>query len=519
MKTPSYILLAVLLGALFCGCSKKSNGTAMTYPVHRGNLDISVLESGTLKSEQSNNIKQQISKLVKIQYIIDEGTMLTEKDVADGTIIVQMESRDFEDAVYERQTNFENSEASVIKAEEDLAIQMSTNESSIRSDELNVIYAINDLKKLVGEELAEIYSKEEPTDIAALLTDPRLGGQALLDLVTYKSDIELAQIKLNRAIQTLEYTQKLYEKQFVSKNELDTDALDVESQKKTLKTTQGKYDIFVTYDFIKDFYKARATLQEAQDKLQRTRAQARSKQVSAESTLRTARQSLVRDTSRLEEAKRDLEHCTIRATSPGLVVYEPQPSWSNEGPIKAGSEIRPGQNIIQLPDLSRMSVNVKVHETQIDLVAVGQSATITIDALPGQVFSGEVIRKSILPDAQRRWMSEDVKVYSTEIAIKNPGGKISLRPGMNATAEISIERLENVLYVPSQSIFTDENEQHFCYDAATSKAIPVSIGKRNRIFVEITSGLNEGDVILMTPPVTSRNSSNPEGKDSKPQEK
>ncbi|MCQ2397258.1 MAG: efflux RND transporter periplasmic adaptor subunit [Lentisphaeria bacterium] len=513
MKITSQILLGVLLGAILCGCSKQSNGTAMTYRVQQGDLDITVLESGTIQSELYNNIKQHISKMVKIQYIIDEGTMLTEKDVEEGTVIVQMESRDFEDAVYERQTSFENSEAAVIKAEEDLAIQISTNESSIRTAELNVIYAINDLKKLVGEELAELYSDKEPEDIGALLSDKRLGGQALLDMVTFKSDIELAQIKLNRAEQTLEFTQKLYEKQFVSKNELDTDALDVESQKKSLQTTQGKYDIFVTYDFIKDFYKARATLREARDNLERTRAQARSKQVSAESTLRTARQSLVRDTSRLNEAKQDLENCTIRATATGLVVYEPQNQWSNEGPLKAGSEIRPGQNIIQLPDLSRMSVNVKVHESQVDIVEVGQKATITIDALPGQVFTGEVIRKSILPDAQRRWMSEDVKVYTTEIAIRNPGEKVSLRPGMNATAEISIEKLENVVYVPTQSIYTDDKEQHFCYDAATSRAIPVTIGKRNRVFVEITSGLKAGQLILMTPPVTSRNSSEGEGEE------
>jgi len=303
----------------------------------------------------------------------------------------------------------------------------------------------------------------------------------------------------------LEYTQKLYDKQFVSKNELETDALDVESQKKTLQTAKGKFNIFTTYDFIKDFYKTQSTLLESRDNLERTKAQAHSKQVAAESTLRTARQNLARCTKRLEESKADLEMCTIRATSPGLVVYEPQPAWSNAGPIQPGSEIRQGQVIIQLPDLSKMVVKVKIHESQIDAVAVGQKARVTIDALPGQQFTGTVTKKSFLPDAQRRWMNEDIKVYQTEIALE--GEYDNLRPGMNATADIIAEKLENVLYVPCQSVYTDSAERHYCY-RKDGTPVEVTIGKRNKVFVEIASGLRENDIILMTPPVIARDKQN-----------
>ena len=492
------VFLAAVAALALNSCSKNDSDDGMTFTVRRSGFPITVVESGNVEAAVSNNIVQKINKTVKILSIVEEGTTLTEQDVADGRIIVQFESRDFEDLVYDRQTAFENADASVVKAEEDLAIQLSTNESSIRSAELNVIYAENDLKKLVGEELAELYATKMPEDIGKLLEDKRLGGQALLDLVTYKSDIELAQIKLNRAVQTLEFTQKLYDKQFVSKNELETDALDVESQKKALQTTKGKYEIFLAYDFIKDFYKAQSTLLESRDTLDRTRAQARSKQVSAESTLRTARQTLARATKRLEESKADLELCTIRATSPGLVVYEPQPQWSNSGPIQAGSEIRQGQVVIQLPDLSKMVVKVRIHESQIDTVEVGQRAQVTIDAMPGQVFMGTVTRKSFLPDSQRRWMNEGVKVYATEITLDETSD--NLRPGMNATAEITAERVENVLYVPCQSVYTDEKEHHFCYLAEEKRPVLVTLGRRNRVFVEITSGLSANDVILMNPP-------------------
>jgi HlyD family secretion protein len=491
------IALACILA--FSSCKKDDGKLAQeTFRVSRGNLDITVLESGSLETLVSNDIVQQIRRSVKILEIVDEGTMITDEDVDDQRVLVRFETKEIEDQLFERNTAFENAQASFTQAEESLTIQISDNESSLRSSELAVIYADNDFRKLVGDQMAERFAgSEKPQDIAILLDDPELGGQAKQDLTTLRSDIELAQIRLNRAEQKLEYTKKLYDKQFVSKNELETDELEVESQKKTLITAKGKYDIFCRYDFITNFHRVWATLINTKESLIRAQAVARSRLVSSQAVLRSQRQNLMRATTRLEEIKEDLANCTIRATAPGLVVYETPPRWMNTGPIRPGVEIRYRQTIIKLPNLNKMAVKVNIHESQIDLVSVTMPAIITVDAMPNRSFSGKVNKKALLPSSQNQWLTPDVKVYETMVSFDQSDP--NLRPGMNATVEIVAEKLLDVLYIPSQSVRTDAQGRHFCFRADGTQ-VPIKLGKRNQSFVVVLEGLALGEEILMAPP-------------------
>jgi len=491
--------ICVCLGMALTSCKKEDAQLAQeTFRVSRGNLDITVLESGALETLVSNDIVQQIRRSVKILEIVDEGTMITNEDVKNERVLVRFETKEIEDQLFEHTTSFENAQASFTQAEENMTIQTSDNESSLRSAELAVIYADNDLRKLVGDKMAERFAgSEKPEDIGALLNDPELGGQARQDLTNLSSDIELAQIRLNRAEQKLEYTRKLYEKQFVSKNELETDELEVESQKKTLVTARGKYNIFRRYDFITNFHRVWATLVNSKENLIRVKAVARSRLVSAEASLRSHRQNLMRATTRLEETKTALANCTIRATAPGLVVYETPPRWMNTGPIRPGVEIRHRQTIIKLPDLNQMAVKVNIHESQIDLISVDMPAIITVDAMPNRSFTGKVNKKALLPSSQNQWLTPDVKVYETMISFDESDP--DLRPGMNATVEVIAERLQDVLYIPSQSVRTDSRGQHFCF-RGNGMQVPIKLGKRNQSFVVVLEGLELGEEILMAPP-------------------
>ena len=162
--------------------------------------------------------------------------------------------------------------------------------------------------------------------------------------------------------------------------------------------------------------------------------------------------------------------------------------------------------------MNSIIVKLKVHESQIDSVTVGQPVNITIDALPGQAFTGKVQKKAMLPDSEQSWLNNNLKVYVTEISIDRNGTDLTLRPGMNATAEIIIEKLEGVLSIPCQSVYTDENGKHTCY-GADGRPIPVVLGKRNSVFVVVEEGLQPGDVILMSPPALSSKDSSSDAPD------
>ncbi len=487
------------MAAAVNGCGKQP-GRAQPqdiFTVQRGNLDITVVESGNLQASESQNIASQVSKTLKILEIVDEGTSVTEEDVKNGKILVKLDPASLEEQLFQRESDLEGANASLTEAKESLAIQISDNESSIRAAQLNVTYALNDLRKLVGETIADRVMKQEPEDISAILDDPDLAGQALEDLNKCMNNIRLAKIKRQRAAQKLEYTRKLYARQFVSQNELESDQLEALTQEIAESSAETKLELFRKYDFVKNFQKAWATLVEAGDKLERAKAVARSRLAQAEAKLNSREAGYERAKQRLEGLKKDIESCTIRATQPGFVIYHKQPRWQNTGPLQPGSDIRPKQTIIELPDLSRMAVMVKVHEAQIDTVRKGQHAVIKVDALPDSTFEGTVEKKALIPSAQSAWLNPDLKVYETKVIVTE--GSRLLRPGLTATVEILAERLENVLYIPIQAVLTDDDGKHFCYLEDGSR-VPVRIGERNRIYVVVEEGLEEGTRIRMSPP-------------------
>ena len=502
------LLLTILAAVvLLTGCNRQDERNSQEiFTVRQAPLDITVLASGNLTTRDSVIITQQVGRSAKILEIVEEGTVITQEDIEAKKILVKFDSRDLEDEVYTRQTALESAESSELAAHEDLDVQESSNESAIRKAEQEVLFASNDMKKLVGDELASLYLDEEPKDIAALLTDSRLDGSALQDLTTYRSEIELAQTKLNRAVQTLEYTKKLYELQFVSKNDYENDQLEVQSQTKTLQATKGKYDLFMRFDFVKDFQKAWSTRREAVAALAREKRLAHIRYATAEAKYRSAQQTRLQAEKRLREAKESLAACTIIATTPGMVVYEAPPRWDNSGPIQVGKELHNGQIILRIPDLSHIRLKTNINESQIDALAVGQKAVIRVDALPGKVYPAVVATKAVLPSSTDAWLNPDLKVY--EINLEFEESSPALRPGMTASAEIIVEQLADVLYVPIQSVQTDALGKHYCH-LENGERREVSLGARSRSYTVVTEGLRPGDRIQMVPPEMQKEASQP----------
>jgi len=153
-----------------------------------------------------------------------------------------------------------------------------------------------------------------------------------------------------------------------------------------------------------------------------------------------------------------------------------------------------GYKIITIPDTSEMKVEIKVHETWIDKVQIDQEAKITIAAFPDEVFTGKVLKKAPLADPEE-WLNPDLKVYSTGVSIN--GRYEALKTGMAGKVEVIIDELHDVLYVPIQSVVT-VGETKVCYvmGSGTQKRA-VEAGLFNDNFVEIKSGLEEGEKVLL----------------------
>ena len=486
------------------GDSGSLNSRTGLFLVKRGDLIISVTESGSIKAVKTEDIKSKVEGRATIVDIVPEGTMITAEDVNDGKILVELDSSELKEQLSQREIELTSAEASYADANESYLIQVKQNESDITAAELKMKFALMDLQKYIGENIAKAVIEQagsEPNsslDTSFLLDDPNsLGGAASRQLKVLRNDILLAQGQLEKATDVLEGTQKLHDANYASDLDLMSAQLDVDSFRIQKESAEEALILYQLYDFPKETEKFLSDYQEAQRELDRTKARARAQLAQAKAKLASAKSTLDTQKRRLDKLHEQIEACIIRAPAVGQVVY-----WSSTErwvriKIEQGAEVPEGYKIITIPDASEMKVEVKIHETWIDRIEPNQPAEITIEAFPDKTFTGRVLKKAPLADAED-WLNPDLKVYTTDIGID--GTDNALKTGMTGKVTIIIDKLQDVLYVPIQSVVTVEDKK-VCYVAGSpAQKREVETGLFNDNFVQIKSGLTEGEKVLLNPP-------------------
>jgi HlyD family secretion protein len=237
-----------------------------------------------------------------------------------------------------------------------------------------------------------------------------------------------------------------------------------------------------------------------------------------------------------------LDKTVSRAPFDGLVTNVPVREGET---MVTGIQNAEGSTLMTLADMSVITAEVKVDETDIVNVALGQTADVTVDALPGKVFKGHVtevgdqalLRTTGVATSQSTTGTEeakDFKVIVTLDGLSGADGQVpdELRPGLSATAKITTARRPNAVVIPIQALVQrDPAEEKALADkagkpghgvsAATSspeKTKPVLVqgvyvlhndrGKERTVFVPVTtgvtgatdievlSGVNAGDTIV-----------------------
>ncbi len=349
-----------------------------------------------------------------------------------------------------------------------------------------------------------VFTNSLKIDFSPYANVDKLGdGEAKQKLRKFQDDLQVAQKDLEQAKTTVEGTRRLYEKGFVTQSEVQRDEITYENKRLAVQVADSARDLFLRYDFVKSAEDNLSKYAQAVRELDKARRVAISKLAQAKAKLKSSEAQHEVQLRQRNELNEQLEKCTLRAKKSGLVVYgaagDDMIYWGGEERIREGATVRERQTIITIPDLKQMVVKVKIHESYIKKIKKGQKARITVDAFPDKVLTGEVTKVGVLPDSQNRWMNPDLKVYLTTITVE--GTQDWVKPGMSAKVEIMVNRIDNCVYVPVQAISPD-GEKQVCYLArgARPERHEVEIGDFNDEFIEIKSGLKEGDVVMLRAP-------------------
>ncbi len=164
--------------------------------------------------------------------------------------------------------------------------------------------------------------------------------------------------------------------------------------------------------------------------------------------------------------------------------------------ISPGEQAVPGSPAIIIVNEGAFHITVNVDEIDIDQIVVGQPVEITLDAISDVVIAGSIA--DIAPTPQT---AGGVITYLVTINITDTGD-LNLRPGMSANASVVVEEVSDVLMVPNWAIRLDREtgEAYVSVQRGENsfEEVKVVTGLRNELYSEVLSGLDEGDVVVVT---------------------
>jgi len=188
----------------------------------------------------------------------------------------------------------------------------------------------------------------------------------------------------------------------------------------------------------------------------------------------------------------DLQRLRAKGHSDGrLTLRSPASGVVLEKNVVTGSRVMPGEVLYRIGNLGRVWVQAQFYESEAPFVAVGQPASVSLGAVPGDKIEGRV--SFVAPR-----VDEKTRTLQARIEVSNP--KLLLKPGM--FADVRVEHvLGKVLSVPSAALLMSGEHRYAFVRRAEGQLQPVEVmtGATAGDFTEVRSGLQEGDRVVVGP--------------------
>lgn len=503
-----------------------------TAVVKRGTVVSSVSGNGVLQPLTTVEVKSNVGGQV-VKLAVDEGDI-----VKAGQLIAKIDPSDSQATLDQALADYSSSKSKVDQAKQSLNMQKLQTTASIESAQQALE---SSRQKLLQAELqAQVQPKLTRESIqqaqSALASATASLNQTKSALVPQKvsaakASYDQAKASYSQAQKTLARQKALLDKGFVAqssvdaakeqfdvaeaqfasaKSKLDTiteesneDLKGAESQVAQAKSSLESALTNRIQDDLKrkDLAASRAAVKQALSSLASAQAAAYQDQMKSEDILQ-ARAQLEKSVAAVTNAKTQLGYTTVVAPRAGVVVKK----YVEEGSIvTAGRQAMAGSGsgvtIVDIADISRMRVEVDVDETDVAKITLGQRVDVTVDALGDELFPAKVIK--IAPEAE---VNSNVTTVPVTVELERTDSRF--KPEMNATCDFVIDRKENVLYLPVEAVTeTDSGTQVTVMNGDKQEVRKVGVGLTGDDYCEVTSGLKEGDTVIVPEDDTTKKTS------------
>jgi multidrug efflux pump subunit AcrA (membrane-fusion protein) len=485
-KSLDFTLAAAILSGFAglggCGGSGDSDTAGRTVadvdllPVERSDFDMVIPVTGELAAQRQIEIRNKLESRALITEIVAEG-----QAVKKGDVLVRLADQDIKQKVSDAADKLKTAESSLVAAETLLAIKEST-KASDRS-KADVAVQMADLALKAWRE-GEIHKKRQELELA----------------------IEVAVINLDRSKTRFEQSTKLLESKYITKDEFDKDRIEMIQSEVKVKQSRADLELFESYTVAQEEAKRASDYDQAVAERTRTDQRNDAEIEKAKAEADSARYKVETARNDLGRAEQDLRNCTIVAPSDGLVVYATSIDSGGGGrgggdvqPPQVGTELRPNELVIILPDTSRMIANLKVNEALSGRIRPGQVVTVQSDALPNVPLAGTVQSVSVLA-ASGGWRDPNRRDYTVKVALE-ADPSLGLKPSMRCKAEILLDQVKDSMSVPLQAIFRQGPIAYvYVAEGGGYAQRMVKLGRTSELRAEVLEGLKEGEQVLLREP-------------------
>jgi multidrug efflux pump subunit AcrA (membrane-fusion protein) len=464
--------------------------------VKKGKLAITVKERGILESAENNDVvcrvkarTQNATVATTIKWVIDDGS-----HVKKGDVLVELDDSGLVENLKTQNITVDKARADWISAQEQYKITVSQNESDLQTKRTTLQLAQIDLEKYLKGDFP----------------------QSLKDV---EGRIKVAESDLEQQRDRAAWAQRMLKKGYYTVSQADAEQSKQQSMQLSLDKVMEERRVLTDPSYglkkrTETDYSNKVV--QAKDELDRAESQARAKELTSRTDRDAKKSVLDQEMAKQKDLQDEIKKCRITSPQDGLVVYYvPEQSrfgsGSQQSIVAQGEPVREGQKLMRIPDLKRMMVNTRVHEALVSNVRGetrddngkvkfrGQDARVRVDAYPDRDLKAHV--KSVATvAAQSDWMSSDVKMYVTMIAIDE--ALEGLKPGMSAEVTILVDKtLNDVLIIPVQAIMgtTAMGKKRYCWVRTETgyEERELMVGASNEKEAEIRSGLQAGDEVVL----------------------
>jgi RND family efflux transporter MFP subunit len=468
--------------------------------------------TGSVEADADSNVTSKI--VGKITHVrVDEGAR-----VHKGQPLIELERADLAAQLRQSTAAVAAAQARLKQAQKSIGLQETQTSTGIESAHAALASARARLQQ--AQTAAEVTSTQTTTSVEQA-QQALNAANAHLDILTEgartqqiaQADEAVAQAKagLGNARTNLDRARKLLAQGAMAQQQYDAAKLQFDVAQAQYNSALQQQDLVREGARSQEIDIARTTVEQARAALtlaQANRAQNRIVQKdveaaqegvrTAEANLRMAQASSARDDishqdvqaakAALEQARAgvlytrvQIGYTTIRAPMSGIVTRRY---------VDPGEAASPGLPLLTITDNGSVFVRGNLPETEINNVQIGRQVTVTIDALPEQLFDAEIIE--IIPSADTKSRTFDMKAR-----IINPQNRV--KQGMFGRVVVLVAAADNAIVIPRHAVLQQEDRQVvYLADGDRAKRVDVTTGLNDADDVVITHGIKEGDPVIVS---------------------